>query len=225
MSHHELTVVISGSMTYTVEGVRYELGAKDAILIPALTERHRDVPDEACDYVSFNFHSEPPELPICMRGACHSEIMLLISAIDRIDSKPHLPTALRAEGILGVILELLSDYERAGRMSPLTRQILEHLHKEYRGRVRLEDIAAVTFFSAEYCESIFKRDVGKSIIDYSIDLKISEAQRLIIEGALSLSEISEQVGFADYNYFSRTFKKRTGYSPTAYRRAIARAQL
>ena len=220
LSSHELTVVISGSMTYTVDGVAYTLGANDAIFIPGMTKRERAKGTSVCDYVSFNFQSAPLSLPIYMRGACQGEIMLLISALDRIEAKPELPFLERASEILGVIISLLGDYERIGKMSQLTRQILEYVHAQYKGRVRLSDIAAATFFSAEYCESVFARDTGKSIIDYVLDLRMSEAQRLIIEGVLSLGEISEQVGFTDYNYFSRTFKKRTGYAPTAYRRAV-----
>lgn len=220
LSSHELTVVMSGSMTYIVEGVEYTLGAKDAIFIPRMTKRLRTRGESMCDYVSFNFMSETPPLPIYMRGACHSEIMLLISALDKIEAKRELPLTERASGVLDTILSLLSDYERIGKMSRLTRQILDYVHAQYKERIRLSDISAVTFFSGEYCESVFSRDTGKSIIDYVLDLRISEAQRLIIEGALSLGEISEQVGFTDYNYFSRTFKKRTGYAPTAYRRAV-----
>ena len=64
----------------------------------------------------------------------------------------------------------------------------------------------------------FKKEMGKSIINYLIDVRISEARNLISGSALPLSAISEKVGFEDYNYFSRIFKKRVGYTPRQYRR-------
>jgi inorganic pyrophosphatase len=47
-----------------------------------------------------------------------------------------------------------------------------------------------------------------------------EAKKLISENILSLQQIAEAVGFEDYNYFSRTFKKTSGYSPTDYKRLV-----
>ena len=103
-------------------------------------------------------------------------------------------------------------------MTPITRDILSYLHEHFRERITLDDIGKITFFSPVYCETVFRREIGRAIIDYVIELRISEAEKLILENAYPLGEISRAIGFQDYNYFSRTFKKRTGYSPTEYRR-------
>lgn len=63
---------------------------------------------------------------------------------------------------------------------------------------------------------LFKKETGSTIIDYLIDISINRAKELILDGKLSLNEIYEEVGFTSYNYFSRIFKKRTGYSPPQY---------
>ena len=76
----------------------------------------------------------------------------------------------------------------------------------------------MTFFSPIYCDTVFRKEVGRSIVDYVLDRRIDEAKRLLIEGTIPLAQIAETVGFNDYNYFSRVFKKRSGYSPTEYRR-------
>ena len=215
----EVTTLISGSMTYRVRGREYTLGASDAIFIPADTARERLASNVECDYVSFNFTGEVPELPTLIRGACHSELMLIISAMDKIIAKPHIAGNEKIEALFGVIIDLLSDYVRAEQLSPVTRKILDYLHREFRRGVSLEEIGRITFFSPGYCEALFRREVGRPIVDYASDLRISEAEKLILEGALPLAEIGRTVGFEDYNYFSRTFKRRTGYSPTAYRRS------
>lgn len=219
MSFHELTMVISGSMTYTVEGERYELLPKSAVFIPAGAERYRTCAGE-CDYVSFNFSGAAPELPHYMENAYHSEIVLLISALDRIASKPQLAFYERGAEILCSILSLLEDYERAERMTPLTLSILKYLHRNYKSRITLSDISDAFFFSGGYCEAVFSSDMGRSIIDYVLELRITEASRLIPEQSIALSAIAEEVGFSDYNYFSRLFKQRTGYTPTEYRKMM-----
>lgn len=219
MSFHELTMVISGSMIYTVDGERYELGPKSAVYIPAGIERDR-TPAGECDYVSFNFSGIAPELPRYIENAYHSEMVLLISAIDRIASKPQLAFYERGAEILRSILSLLRDYERAERMTPLTLSILKYLHRNYKSRVTLSDISDAFFFSGGYCEAVFSADMGRSIIDYVLELRITEASRLITEHSVPLSAIAEEVGFSDYNYFSRIYKKRTGYTPSEYRRML-----
>lgn len=67
-----------------------------------------------------------------------------------------------------------------------------------------------------YCDTVFKKETGFSIIEYFNKLKIEEAKKLIVERADSLTEIALKLGFEDYNYFSRLFKKHTGYSPKQY---------
>lgn len=220
LASHELTLVISGGMTYIVDGVRYDLVGKSAIFIPALTERERVATDEECDYVSFNFTSEAPALPTVIENACRSEVMLLISALDRIGEKPQLNLYARGAEVLEVIISLLEEYKKAESMSALTLDILKFIHAGYKSRITLRSVADAFFFSAGYCESVFSQDMGRSIIDYVLELRVTEAQRLMLESSAALTEIAELVGFADYNYFSRVFKKRTGYTPTAYRKQI-----
>ena len=145
-------------------------------------------------------------------------MILLISAIDKIQQKPHLKGRAQVAEILGVMLSILEDYVTAANLSVVTQQILEYLHAHVREKVTLKDIGALTFFSPVYCEAVFCREVGKPIIDYFIDLKIQEAQKLILEDSLSFRDIATTMGFEDYNYFSRVFKRRTGISPSIYRR-------
>jgi two-component system response regulator YesN len=46
---------------------------------------------------------------------------------------------------------------------------------------------------------------------------MERAQELLKDGSLSIKEICAAVGYADPNYFSRTFKKNVGVTPTVYR--------
>ena len=75
------------------------------------------------------------------------------------------------------------------------------------------------YFSPVYADAVFKRETGVSIINYAILKKVEAAKSLLSEG-VSLKDVSEAVGFSDYNYFSRLFKKRTGYTPNAFRKTL-----
>lgn len=57
-----------------------------------------------------------------------------------------------------------------------------------------------------------------SISNYIALKKIEIAKNYLTTGQLPISQISEKVGFSDYNYFIRKFKKQTGYTPLSYRK-------
>ena len=46
---------------------------------------------------------------------------------------------------------------------------------------------------------------------------MKEAKRLLAEGVYSLKKIALTIGYEDYNYFTRTFKKQCGYTPSQYK--------
>lgn len=60
---------------------------------------------------------------------------------------------------------------------------------------------------------ICKKNLGLSAKQYLLNLKITEAKRLLIYSEDNISEITFKIGFEDSSYFARVFKKRTGLSP------------
>ena len=64
----------------------------------------------------------------------------------------------------------------------------------------------------------FKAATGMTLIDYVQNLRIEEAKRLLESGAVAVDEISVAVGYEDASFFRRLFKRRTGMTPSHYRR-------
>ena len=60
--------------------------------------------------------------------------------------------------------------------------------------------------------------LGQGIAEYIKTLRIKEAQRLLKETNFAIHEIADNVGFNDYNYFCRVFKKEVGISAKKYRK-------
>ena len=63
----------------------------------------------------------------------------------------------------------------------------------------------------------FRKETGSAFTDYVNALRIQEARRLLADPTLKVYEIAERVGFTDYHYFLKIFKKVTGKSPTDVR--------
>ena len=222
----EITIVLRGELCYYIDGRKTLVSEGEAIYIPKGSVRARDGASEASDYVSFNFLLDGEiGLPRIVSGAASHDVMLLLTTLDAITTSPYYNAGDKIEHILATIISILEDKVRSESISPLTRQIIAYIHDNIGRKITLADIGRLTYFSPIYCDAVFKRECGKSIIDYLIERRIEEAKRLIMERTASLSDIAEAVGFSDYNYFSRIFKRRSGYSPSQYRKMITTGEV
>ena len=95
----------------------------------------------------------------------------------------------------------------------LRNYVYEHISEP----ITVEDICRNLFIGKRKLYSILKNDSDQSIKDYILHIKMIEARRLLSYTEKPLTEIAEAVGFCDYNYFSRYFKKTTGVTPMVYR--------
>jgi YesN/AraC family two-component response regulator len=220
ITFNELTIVLDGQLEYKVNGKNYTVGTGNAIFIKKFQHRQREKNEKTADYVSFNFTGEVDfSYPTLIKNAVTRESLLLIDFCD-LTLKNDLPEEKEIlTPILKTYLTLIEKQLTVGKEHPLTTTIKNYIRKNLKNKVSLEDISKTTFYSAIYLEKVFKNDTGRSIIDYHLEERITKAKRLLIEGSTSLTEIAESVGFFDYNYFSRIFKQRVGFTPSQYRKA------
>ena len=66
----------------------------------------------------------------------------------------------------------------------------------------------------------FKIATGSSLIERLKELRVEAGKQLLEAGATSVDEISVEVGYEDASFFRRLFKRRTGLTPSQYRRVF-----
>lgn len=93
---------------------------------------------------------------------------------------------------------------------------LKQLVSENPHYIRIEEYAERLNISEDNLNTICKNITGLSAKQYILDLKITEAKRLLIYSTDNINEISFSLGFEDSSYFSRIFKKRTALSPSDF---------
>ena len=93
-------------------------------------------------------------------------------------------------------------------------KIKKYIEENYMKDIGLEDIASAVGFDKSYIGRVFKKNEGKTIMNYVLEYRIEKANSLIKKG-MSVSEVSYAVGFNDPAYFSKCFKKVTGTSPSS----------
>ena len=80
-----------------------------------------------------------------------------------------------------------------------------------------KDFASRLNVSPNYLNSICKQIYNKTVSEIIQERTILESKRLLIHTGLTISEISDKLGFKDNSYFGRYFKKAAGIPPEKYR--------
>ena len=99
-------------------------------------------------------------------------------------------------------------------------KIAAYLKENMRENITLDQISEHLGLSKSYIKIIFKNKYNCGVIDYLINLKISEAKRLIRETSMNFTQIADTLGFSSVHYFSKIFKLRTRMTPTQYSKSI-----
>jgi AraC family transcriptional regulator len=98
------------------------------------------------------------------------------------------------------------------------RRVLDFIHAQPAGSIRLKQLAEIAGVSRFHFARMFRRSTGDSPIAYLERARISHAQELIRSGHYKLAEIAARVGFADQAHFTRRFRRAVGCTPAVYAR-------
>lgn len=107
--------------------------------------------------------------------------------------------------------------KRAEKSNSIIKMAKEYIQKNFGKDISLDDVSRVVNVSPYYFSKIFKDDTGENFIEYLTGVRIDKAKELLETTEYSMKEICSMVGYSDPNYFSRSFKKNVGITPTEYK--------
>lgn len=102
------------------------------------------------------------------------------------------------------------------KMRPIN-QAKRYIKKHFSEGISLEEVSSEVGFSSSYFSTLFRKETGKTFLEYLMDVRIEEAKVLLRESKMTIEMVVKSVGVNDYKRFSKTFKKNTGISPKEYR--------
>ncbi len=109
--------------------------------------------------------------------------------------------------------------ERKNSAKILVDKAVAYLEENYGdSSLSVEKACGAMNVSAAYFCTIFKKETGKTFLNYLTDLRMEKAIRLLEETEEKSYVISGKVGYAEANYFSYVFKKKYGMAPSKYRK-------
>ena len=126
----------------------------------------------------------------------------------------------------GVFYILLSYHQRQYRdrlsdkdtASNYALRAIRYIDEHYREPISVDRIAATLHISRKYLCSLMEELIGVSTKEYLLRRRVDAAAELLLHTDLTVSEIAERVGYADYTQFSRLFRLKKGCSPLQFRK-------
>lgn len=103
------------------------------------------------------------------------------------------------------------------RSNSVVAKAKAYINANFHKEISLDDVSREVDISPYYFSKIFKEETGKNFIEYVTEIRMEKAKELLQSSTLSMKEICGEVGYSDPNYFSRTFKKNVGLTPTEYK--------
>ena len=114
------------------------------------------------------------------------------------------------------IMTSSDETKHKSRLSPAFRYVENNLSSV----VKISDLEGVLNLSKEQIIRLFKAETGKTPAEYILDLKIKRAMEMLRTDTLSITEISENLGFSNPSHFSKVFKARVNMTPREYKNSL-----
>ena len=96
-------------------------------------------------------------------------------------------------------------------------QAVDFIQKNFANEITLSDVAKLCSVSPEHMSRTFKKETGFGFSEYLTHIRLKNAESLLKNTALSITEVAYQCGFCDSNYFSVIFKRNFGITPRSMR--------
>lgn len=96
--------------------------------------------------------------------------------------------------------------------------VLDFIDNNISQPLSLEEVAKNVFLSPSYLSRIFKKNFKINFINYINTCKIALAQQKLVTDDVPINKLAQEVGFSQASHFTKTFKQKTGITPSEYRK-------
>ncbi|AZN41881.1 response regulator [Paenibacillus albus] len=97
------------------------------------------------------------------------------------------------------------------------KEIILFLNDNYHNQISIQSISKKFYLHPNYLSQLFKREIKVTFTEYLTGVRLQEAKNLLRTTSLPIGEVADRIGFRDYFYFTRLFKKNTQQTPKQYR--------
>jgi AraC family transcriptional regulator, arabinose operon regulatory protein len=226
--------VLAGSMDLMIADRALQAGPGDLVLLkPEVRHTYHPGPSSDWEWLWLHFDGAGarefwsrldggvgPVRPLGLDGHIKTRFLELVSsAAATTGTGPSIRLDTCACSLLGLIVDRLETGSEPGTASSradiadLTLWVLNHLDRP----LTLADLAREAGWSAAHLTRMTRQEVGLAPMQYVTRLRIRQAERLLRDTELAVSEVAAMVGFSDPLHFSRRFRQLSGRPPSRAR--------
>ncbi len=103
----------------------------------------------------------------------------------------------------------------------LAHQIRAYVDRHITEKLSVQTIAHTFHISPSYLARIFKNALGCPLSQYIIRRRLGEAQTLLLNTELPISEVAGSVGYPNQSYFTKLFMQSFHITPLQYRKLLS----
>ena len=218
-SDWEVVVAVKGKMNVIAGDRTYDMTVGDVLIIPPQTTH---LGKNGTGYVDLCINTNLEGFPADTYKIHDTDngILSLLLMIKRVLSEKE----ANYESIANKLLEALIEYLRRHITNPHKYEFVYKIKNAIYDNISNPDFDVSNEikkigFNTDYFRRCFKEETNMTPLEYLTTLRIEEAKELLIRSTFhSVEEVSDRCGFNDCFYFSKVFKKHTGFSPRDYRK-------
>lgn len=230
---------VTGDLFYCPPGVVNSIRADidDPFLLTGInfdfTQNHRNnrllypiqkelfEPDYVTEHVQFtDFEGFPDKINLARDTSIRELIYNMLKQYKEQKRFWELSTAGMLQTFIANVMQHVIQKSGGGQEGCRGDEIIKFLTQNYMRNITNQDIARCFHYHPDHINRIVYSYTGMTLKQYIIDLRIRAAIDLLLHTDLDISEIASEVGYENVYYFSRIFKKKTGYAPSCFRQYI-----
>jgi len=221
----ELEYILSGTGTYTVDGISYPIEAGQVFFLTPMNFHCVDSRDSELYNVMFAGNACSDAIlqglirhaPVVLDAPAKSRPFfetVLQEMCDSAEDRDYLVTLL--EALLAKLEKESAGDAPAKPMSAVSQAEL-YIFTHFRSQMSLTDVADVVALSPGYFSRLFKAEKGVNFKTYLNRMRFEYAKRLLDYTDRTVMQVCADCGFDDYPNFIRRFRQYTGLYPVQYR--------
>ena len=229
----EIHLIEKGSVAYEIEGDTVYLNAGDFLILPpTVSHRIAGSGDDTCRYgitflasgSCFRFNRR------FVKGAAPAQVWESVRTLtEEWDRKGDYAEDLIRLRVTECILRLCNPFlsrtatSEEAEEDPRLALAIQYIRDNVYSAVTVSEVAEYCHLSTKHLTRLFQKK-GNTVAEYIRNVRGEQIQLLLGDPSLTLSQISERMGFGDEYYFNAFFKKYAGISPGAYRKSVLKNQ-
>ena len=215
-------VITGGSCRYSYKGGSFSLEQDSVVYLPHGSKHVLEIDSEDIEFFRIDFTvkigGEPAffsDLPKKLCNAITDEGHRAVRALMDV-CQYNRDTVRMTELICTIFRGISAGYDnlRRERLAPAVSYLISHLTDD----IDCSLLAELCHLSSSQFYNLFREEYKTSPLSYRDALLIQRA-KMLLEDMLSVTAVSEMLGFESVSYFSRFFKKHCGVPPLKYQRS------